>query len=100
MEKWNDLPGLLKGLFKSEPSRQLPKKGVRQQRLPIVEEKYEMEHRPGHSVLMGRFQVGNNMIQISHSQWEGDSYPMSLPQRKQILRMTVLERIRKRQLMT
>lgn len=59
------------------------------------EEKFELDLRPGHTILMGRFQVHGQVILTSHSQWDEDSYQLSLQQRKEILRKTIEERLKK-----
>lgn len=58
-------------------------------------EDFEIENRPGQSILLGTFLVRGQIIQVSHSQWEEDSYQLNLKDRKEILRRTIMERLRK-----
>jgi len=58
-------------------------------------EEFQLLPQSGGSVLIGRFQVGDRMILLSHQQWEGDSDLLSERQREEILRRTLVERLRK-----
>ncbi|MBI2083858.1 MAG: hypothetical protein HYT76_09890 [Deltaproteobacteria bacterium] len=94
---WLELPILLRKWLASQiaPEEIQTRKSERDVASHFNSEFFEERVRPGHSILLGKFQIGNEIIQVTHSQWEGDSYLMSLQQRKEILRMTVLERIKK-----
>ena len=59
------------------------------------DEEFEIDSRPGQSILFGKFRVNGQIIQVSHSQWEEDSYQLSVTQRKEILRKTLVERLKK-----
>ncbi|MBI2980833.1 MAG: hypothetical protein HYY44_00750 [Deltaproteobacteria bacterium] len=94
---WLELPTLLRKWLVSEAGSQRIQNEESRKESPgsFDSELFQEQVRPGHTVLMGKFRIGNEVIQVTHSQWEGDSYLLSLQQRKQILRMTVLERIKK-----
>ncbi|MBI2068272.1 MAG: hypothetical protein HYW02_07500 [Deltaproteobacteria bacterium] len=61
----------------------------------IAAESFEMDQRTDHSILVGRFIIRGQVMLVSHSQWEGDSHPLTVTQRREILRRTIQERLRK-----
>ena len=94
----NVFSGLLKELLllSKKKSKQYPGKIQRPEKFWNQEqEKFELDLRPGHTILMGQFQVRGQVILTSHSQWDEDSYQLSLQQRKEILRKTIEERLKK-----
>ena len=87
-----ELSSLIRSLLRSrdaEPVSRTP------ERKTWAGEDFHLDYQSGGTVLSGKFQVGGRFIWVSHRQWEGDSYPLNLQQRKEILRRTIQERLRK-----
>lgn len=84
---FREISGLIRSLRHPERQKRRPPASKR--------EDFHLDDRLGRSILFGKFQIGDRWIWVSHSQWDGDSYPLDLQQRKEILRRTVQERLRK-----
>lgn len=91
--RWRDLLDLIRSLL-VDPQKREDRVKARPSG-PRAEEAFHLDLEPGGSVLFGKFQVGDRMILVSHRQWDGDSHPLNLSQRKEILRKTLVERLRR-----
>lgn len=58
-------------------------------------EQFQLDFYSGGSILLGQFSVGGRFFLVSHRQGDEDTFPLSLKERKQILRKTLEERLKR-----
>ena len=76
-----------------------PRKAETPRRSAVVRrwsgEEFRLDLYQGGSVLMGRFWIGDRFMLVTHRQGDEDTFPLPLKERKEILRRTIQERIKK-----
>ena len=90
---WREFTSLIRSLVR--PYQKTKTRRRVQQKIDCKREDFHLDPLPGGSTLFGRFLIGDRFVLVYHRQWEGDSHPMTLQQRKEILRRTLAERLKK-----
>ncbi len=89
---WRELTSRIRMLM-------VPRKAETPRRTAVVRrwsgEEFRLDLYQGGSVLKGRFWIGDRFMLVTHRQGDEDTFPLPLKERKEILRRTIQERLKK-----